>query len=84
LRSDGLRDPTTGGLIIVNGAIVGPGTSRLLRVDWLFSYRPGPGTLLYLGYGASCSEFDTRCAVGRRTSRLSDGFFAKLSYLFRL
>jgi hypothetical protein len=53
-------------------------------VDWLFSYRPSPGTLLYLGYGASCSEFDARCAVGRQTSRIADGFFAKISYLFAL
>ncbi len=53
-------------------------------MDWLFSYRPSPGTLLYLGYGASCSEFDARCAVGRQTARTADGLFAKLSYLFGL
>jgi hypothetical protein len=84
LRSDALRDPATGGPIVLGGSVVGPSTSRLLRVDWLFSFRPSPGTLVYLGYGASCSEFDTRCALGRQVSRLSDGFFAKISYLFGL
>ena len=84
LSSDALKDPTTGGPIVLGGSVVGPSASRLLRVDWLFSYRPSPGTLLYLGYGASCSEFDTRCAMGRRTSRIADGFFAKISYLFGL
>jgi len=84
LKSDGLKDPTTGAPIVANGAIVGPSSSNLLRVDWLFSFRPSPGTLVYLGYGASCSEFDARCAVGRQTGRLNDGFFAKLSYLFGL
>jgi hypothetical protein len=84
LRSDALKDPTTGGPIAIGGQIVGPSTSKLLQVDWLFSYRPSPGTLVYLGYGASCAEFDTRCAVGRQTNRIADGFFAKLSYLFGL
>ena len=84
LSSAALRDPTTGGPIVLGGSIVGPSTSKLLQVDWLFSYRPSPGTLIFLGYGASCSEFDTRCAVGRQTSRISDGFFAKISYLFGL
>jgi len=84
LRSDSLKDPTTGLPIIIDGSVVGPSASKLLRVDWLFSFRPSPGTLVYLGYGASCSEFDTRCALGRQTGRLSDGFFAKVSYLFGL
>jgi hypothetical protein len=82
LRSDALRDPATGDSLIVGGAVVGPNTSDGLRVDWLFSYRPSPGTLVYLGYGASCSTFDAGCAVGRQRARTGDGFFAKLSYLF--
>ena len=84
LRSDALKDPTTGGPIVIGGNAVGASASKLLRVDWLFSFRPSPGTLVYLGYGASCSEFDTRCALGRQANRLSDGFFAKVSYLFGL
>jgi hypothetical protein len=51
-------------------------------MDWLFSYRPTPGTLVYLGYGSTMSEPDDfRFRDLRRTS---DGFFGKLSYLFRL
>jgi len=84
LSTDALRDPTTGNPIVVAGSVVGPSTSDQLRVDWLFSYRPSPGTLLYLGYGASCSDLDLACAVGRQRARTDDGFFAKLSYLFGL
>ena len=84
LTSDALRDPATGDSIVLNAAVVGPTASRDFRVDWLFSYRPSPGTLIYLGYGASCSEFDAACAVGRQRQRTQDGFFAKLSYLFAL
>ena len=84
LASDTLRDPATGNPIVIGGGVVGSGTSNQLRVDWLFSYRPSPGTLIYLGYGASCSAFDAACAVGRQRSRTDDGFFAKLSYLFGL
>jgi hypothetical protein len=84
LKSDALLDPATGDTLLVNGAVAGPTRSNELRVDWLFSYRPSPGTLIYLGYGASCSEFDAACAVGRQRSRTGDGFFAKLSYLFGL
>ena len=84
LSSEALKDPTTGGPIVLDGNVVGPSSSKLLQVDWLFSYRPSPGTLIYVGYGASCSAFDTRCAVGRQTSRIADGFFAKISYLFGL
>ena len=84
LSTDALRDPTTGKPIVVAGSVVGPSTSDQLRVDWLFSYRPSPGTLLYLGYGASCTDLDLACAVGRQRARTDDGFFAKLSYLFGL
>lgn len=53
-----------------------------LRVDWLFSYRPTPGTLFYLGYGATKDDpSDWRVWDSRRRV---DGFFAKASYLFRL
>jgi hypothetical protein len=84
LKSDALRDPTTGGAIMIDTTVVGPSASNQLRVDWLFSFRPSPGTLIYVGYGASCSEFNAACAVGRQRARTADGFFAKISYLFGL
>ncbi len=56
--------------------------SNRFRVDWLFSFRPNPGTVVFLGYGSSLSEPDSfRFRDLRRTS---DGFFLKLSYLFRV
>ena len=53
-----------------------------MTVDWLLSYRPTPGTVLFLGYGNSSSEPDTYRF--RDLQRLQDGLFFKLSYLFRV
>jgi hypothetical protein len=52
-----------------------------LRTDWLFSYRPSPGTVFFAGYGNSMTEPDP--LAFRRLRRTSDGFFVKLSYLFQ-
>jgi hypothetical protein len=56
--------------------------SNNLRVDWLFSYQPNPGTVLFAGYGSSLTE--THAFTFRDIRRVSDGFFFKLSYLLRL
>jgi hypothetical protein len=53
-----------------------------LRADWLFSYRPNPGTVFFVGYGSSLMEADPLAFRGLR--RVGDGFFVKGSYLFRL
>jgi hypothetical protein len=53
-----------------------------LRVDWLFSFQPNPGTVFFAGYGASVGEPEAFRFTG--LDRLSDGFFVKLSYLFRV
>jgi hypothetical protein len=51
-------------------------------VDWLFSYQPNPGTVIFAGYGSSMTESNAfRFSDLHRTT---DGFFAKLSYLLRL
>ncbi|HKS04809.1 MAG TPA: DUF5916 domain-containing protein [Gemmatimonadaceae bacterium] len=52
------------------------------RADWLVSYQPNPGTVLFAGYGTSLGsdEFFKPSDL----TRTSDGFFLKLSYLFRL
>jgi hypothetical protein len=62
------------------------------RGDFLFSYQPNPGTVLFLGYGAGYA--DTRAAAlpfefpssfgFRGYNRTDDAFFVKASYLFRL
>jgi hypothetical protein len=52
------------------------------RADWLFSYQPNPGTVIFAGYGTSLNG--TEFFDPRDLDRTSDGFFVKLSYLFRL
>ena len=64
----------------------------VFRGDFLFSYKPSPGTVLFLGYGAGYS--DTRIASEpfefpgslrfRGYNRTDDALFVKASYLFRL
>lgn len=56
--------------------------SNRFRVDWLFSYRPTPGTVLFVGYGSSSRE--PQSFRFRELQRTNDGFFAKFSYLFRV
>ena len=53
--------------------------ARRLRLDFVFSYQPVPGTVIFAGYGNRLLDRDDR---GLR--RESDGFFLKLSYLFRM
>jgi hypothetical protein len=71
-----------GNAILVGGVRDAGEVSNEFRMDWLFSYRPVPGTLVYLGYGATLHEpNDFRFGDLRRTA---DGFFGKVSYLLRL
>ena len=57
-------------------------TTNDFRVDWLFSFRPNPGTVVFLGYGASLYEPES--FRFRSLERANDAFFAKLSYLWRM
>ena len=79
---DTLRDPRTGDQLIVNGTPQARSTNTEFRNDFLFSYKPTPGTVLFFGYGSSLSEPDPFSF--RRLSRTGDGFFLKASYLFRM
>jgi hypothetical protein len=88
-ETDALRDDSRTGLpILVWDPSVGAytRTSRTtrndFRVDWLFSYRPTPGTVVFAGYGSGLEEPDAFRFRGLR--RVGDGFFVKLSYLFRV
>ncbi|HKE89227.1 MAG TPA: DUF5916 domain-containing protein [Gemmatimonadales bacterium] len=71
-----VRDPATGTFTRTAAS-----ASNVFRIDWLFSYHPTPGTVAYLGYGDSLEE-PTAFRFSSLT-RVSDGFFAKLSYLWR-
>jgi hypothetical protein len=87
-RRDALRDTTRTELPIV---VRGPdGTYRpatafdrnALRLEFLFSYQPTPGTVFFAGYQSRLRE-PRRFGFGS-LARESDGFFVKLSYLFRM
>ncbi|HET9013152.1 MAG TPA: DUF5916 domain-containing protein, partial [Gemmatimonadaceae bacterium] len=62
------------------------------RGDFLFSYQPNPGTVVFLGYGAGYADarplaepFEFPRSFGLRGyDRTDDAFFVKASYLFRL
>ena len=57
-------------------------SSNRFRADWLFSYQPNPGTVLFAGYGSTLTE--PNALRFRTLDRTSDSFFVKLTYLFRL
>ena len=67
--------------LLVNGSLDTGSKSNELSMDWLASYRPIPGTLVYVGYGSTMEEPDEFRFDSLRRTR--DGFFGKISYLFR-
>jgi hypothetical protein len=67
--------------IVINGIADAGSRSNEFTTDWLFSYRPIPGTLAYFGYGSTMTEPHEFRFTGLERTR--DGFFGKLSYLFR-
>ncbi|MBA3553242.1 MAG: carbohydrate binding family 9 domain-containing protein [Gemmatimonadales bacterium] len=88
-RQDDLRDDTrTEGPLLVFDSEAGDfvraaGFRRsTFRSDVLFSYQPGPGTVLFAGYGSTLLDPDDPFRSGMR--RVADGFFFKMSYLFQM
>jgi hypothetical protein len=83
-----LVDPRTGQPILVFNVDSGRAESAAARIDnelrsdLLFSYKPTPGTVFFLGYGSSLTE--PNAFRFRDLSRTADGFFLKISYLFRM
>jgi hypothetical protein len=82
---DTLRDWRTGDVLLTerNDGIVRLDATRSnrLRVDWLFSFLPSPGRVVYVGYGSSLEE-DTAFRL-RQVRRTADGMFVKASWLWR-
>jgi hypothetical protein len=85
---DDLRDDTrTGGALLQRGSdgtftrLTGV-SNNSLRVDWLFSWQPTPGTVFFAGYGAT--DVGVEPMRLRNLTRRDDGVFVKLSYLYRL
>ncbi|MDP7060837.1 MAG: DUF5916 domain-containing protein, partial [Candidatus Marinimicrobia bacterium] len=56
-------------------------TNNNIEADFLFSYRPMPGTLVFFGYGSALTEPNQ--FRFKSMARQSDGFFLKVSYLFQ-
>ena len=86
---DDLRDDSRTNLpIVIRDAETGEYERALrqeekrLRLDALFSYQPTPGTVVFVGYGSTAAEPNDLRASSLR--RVEDGFFVKVSYLFRL
>jgi hypothetical protein len=81
-----VRDPRTGLPLFTLGPsgaqTVRRSPSTAFRVDWLFSYRPAPGTVFFAGYGSNLTEDDP--LAFSRLRRVTDAFFVKASYLLRM
>jgi hypothetical protein len=82
-----VRDPRTGLPLYTSGSLgtftpLARTPTTAFRVDWLFSYRPTPGTVFFAGYGSSLTEDDP--LAFSRLRRVNDGFFVKASYLLRI
>jgi hypothetical protein len=86
VRTDSLRDDsrTNAPILICTTTCVrsAPVDSNSFRSDFLFAYQPVPGTVFFVGYGATQIENDAFAFHGLQ--RTTDGFFVKVSYLFRL
>jgi hypothetical protein len=80
-RQAALRDAVTGAPLLINGSLAGATRTDSLRIDWLASYQPNPGTVVFLGYGSTLDG--DRPLTFRDLRREQDGFFAKVAYLFR-
>jgi hypothetical protein len=86
-RTDDLRDETrTFYPILINGRRALASRARAVHGDYLFSYQPRPGTVLFLGYGSvgnGVPDPDDRFNF-QPIKRGSDYLFVKYSYLFRM
>jgi hypothetical protein len=80
---DALRDEgRTQNPILINGVKTTPTSTNVLRGDVLLSFVPTPGTVFFAGYGSTMLE--PRSLKFQNFERVSDGFFLKASYLFRM
>jgi hypothetical protein len=80
-RVAGFVDWQTGEPLLIGPTPVSDDQSGGLRVDWLASYEPSPGTVAFAGYGSSHDTPSATSLGGLR--RVEDSFFVKLAYQFR-
>src|SRR5215218_5770024 len=92
-EQDALRDDgRTNKPLLVNGALSPAFTEGSFRSDFLVSYRPMPGTVFFMGYGAGYADtrddprsFTIPRSLGLPGLSLTDNvFYVKASYLYRL
>jgi hypothetical protein len=91
-RQDDLRDHTrTEAPLLIFDRQVGDFvratafTRESFRGDLLFSYQPNPGTVLFAGYGSTLRDpVDPKDPLRTGLRRSDDGFFLKMSYLWRM
>jgi hypothetical protein len=82
-----LRDETrTDFPLIIGGELASAQRSRSLHGDYLFSYQPTPGTVVFLGYGSQAigAPDPAQRFAWQPLRRANDYFFAKFSYLLRI
>ena len=81
-RREALRHPVTGQAVLINGVLQDASERGNFSGQALVSFEPSPGTIFFVGYsrvmtgpyGVTLRDKDLR----------EDGFFVKLSYLFRM
>jgi hypothetical protein len=89
-RQASLEDPRTGEPLALPGEVSGTYAAaagfdtKSFRNDLLFSYKPSPGTVFFFGYGVLFTRPEPFSLSGSGLRRETDGFFIKLSYLWRL
>ncbi|MDH3270299.1 MAG: DUF5916 domain-containing protein, partial [Gemmatimonadota bacterium] len=77
-----LRHPVTGETVLINGELQGERERGIFTGQLLVSFEPSPGTIFFVGYSR---VMDGPYGVDLSPKTLQqDGFFMKLSYLFRL
>jgi hypothetical protein len=82
LRQALLLDPADGIPLLVGGVLPAAQSTTGLRLDWLASYKPTPGTVAFVGYGSSLAADDLN-PLSTHLQRMSSGFFLKLAYQIR-
>jgi hypothetical protein len=80
-RRAALRDARTGQPLLFEGEPIGAEELNGVRVDLLAAYEPSPGTVAYLGYGATLNDGAAFRFAGME--RATDGLFLKIAYQFR-
>lgn len=80
-RRDALRAADRGTVLYVNQSASSATASSKLRVDWLMSYQPTPGTVAFVGYGSGLDA--PRADEFSALRKADDAVFVKLAYQFR-